>query len=52
MQEYFEYLLGSWIYTGLLVFMWGQGLTLGYLLWAPETSFKRGFLDSLSMRWL
>lgn len=52
MQEYFEYVLGSWIYTGLLVFMWIQGLCLGYILWAPESSFKKGFQDTLSMRWL
>lgn len=52
MQEYFEYVLGSWIYTGLLVFMWGQGLCLGYILWAPVTPFKTGFQDTLSMRWL
>jgi hypothetical protein len=33
-----------------LMFM--QGLMVGYILWAPETSFKRGFVDGLSLKFL
>jgi hypothetical protein len=33
-----------------LTFM--KGLMVGYILWAPETSFKRGFVDGLSLKFL
>jgi hypothetical protein len=33
-----------------LTFM--HGLMVGYIVWAPETSFKRGFVDGLSLKFL
>ncbi len=31
---------------------WVLGILLGYVVWAPETSFKRGFVDGLSLKFL
>jgi hypothetical protein len=36
----------------VMVLMFIQGITVGYILWAPETSFKRGFVDGLSLKFL
>ncbi len=33
-----------------LMFM--QGLMVGYILWAPETSFKQGLIDGLTLKFL
>lgn len=51
-MEFLNYIFGSWVYVGSLGFMWAQGLCLGYVLWAPETRFKRGFLDGMSFKWV
>lgn len=29
------------------IWIYGMGLMLGYILWAPTTHFKSGFLDGL-----
>ena len=34
------------------ILMFIKGLVVGYILWAPETSFKRGFVDGLSLKFL
>ena len=34
------------------VLMFIQGITVGYILWAPATPFKRGFVDGLSLKFL
>lgn len=31
---------------------WLNGVILGYILWAPETNFKKGFIDGLSLRFI
>ena len=36
----------------LLIFMWLQGLVVGYIIWAPTTPFKKGLLDGLSLKFL
>ena len=36
--------------VAILTFM--QGLMVGYILWAPDTSFKRGVVDGLSLKFL
>lgn len=28
------------------------GIVLGYVIWAPETRFKRNFVDGLTLRFL
>jgi hypothetical protein len=38
--------------VALMALMYTQGIILGYILWAPETSFKRGFVDGLSLKFL
>jgi len=38
--------------TLLLLLMWVQGIGLGYIIWAPETTFKRGLMDGLSLKFL
>lgn len=32
--------------------MYTQGMVLGYIIWAPMTSFKRGLIDGLSLKFL
>ena len=34
------------------VLMFAQGITVGYILWAPATSFKQGLVDGLSLKFL
>ena len=38
----------------LLVFTIGllQGFTIGFILWAPSSNFKKGFLDGMSLKFL
>lgn len=36
----------------LMVFMYVQGIILGYVLWAPMTPFKRGLIDGLSLKFI
>ena len=31
---------------------WAVGIVLGYVVWAPETRFKRNFVDGLTLRFL
>ena len=38
--------------VALIAVAWGQGVLLGYILWAPETAFKRGFIDVLTFKFL
>ena len=35
-----------------LVFMWLQGIAVGYVIWAPETAFKKAFVDGLTFKFL
>ena len=41
----------EWIVV-LICIAWTQGVLLGYILWAPETDFKRGFIDGLTFKFL
>ena len=34
------------------VLMFIQGITVGYILWAPATTFKQGLIDGLSLKFL
>jgi hypothetical protein len=34
------------------IFMWVSGLVLGYILWAPDSAFKRSFVDGMSLGFL
>jgi len=36
-----------WFFVG-----WIVGILLGYVVWAPETRFKRNFVDGLTLRFL
>jgi hypothetical protein len=36
----------------LAVLMFIQGITVGYVLWAPTTSFKQGLIDGLTLKFL
>jgi hypothetical protein len=29
-----------------------QGFTIGFILWAPSSNFKQGFLDGISLKFL
>jgi hypothetical protein len=31
---------------------WAVGILLGYVIWAPETRFKKHFVDGLTLRFL
>jgi hypothetical protein len=31
---------------------WAVGIVLGYVVWAPETRFKRNFVDGLTLKFL
>ena len=35
-----------------MVLMFIQGITVGYILWAPITAFKQGLIDGLSLKFL
>ena len=32
--------------------MFVQGITVGYILWAPTTAFKQGLVDGLTLKFL
>jgi hypothetical protein len=34
------------------IFMWLNGILLGYVLWAPLTPFKQGFIDGITLKFL
>jgi len=34
-------------WTFVIIVAWSQGLALGYMLWAPKTPFKQGFIDGV-----
>jgi len=36
-----------WFFVG-----WIVGILIGYVVWAPETRFKRNFVDGLTLRFL
>lgn len=36
----------------VMVLMFVQGITVGYILWAPATSFKQGLVDGLTLKFL
>jgi len=36
----------------VMVLMFIQGITVGYILWAPTTAFKQGLVDGLSLKFL
>lgn len=36
----------------LTIVVWLNGIFLGYLLWAPNTAFKRGLIDGLTFKFL
>lgn len=36
----------------VMVLMFIQGITVGYILWAPSTPFKQGLVDGLSLKFL
>lgn len=35
-----------------ILLVWLNGILLGYIIWAPMTSFKQGFIDGLSFKWI
>lgn len=36
----------------LMMLMYAQGIVIGYIIWAPETAFKQGLIDGLSLKFL
>lgn len=38
--------------AGLMLFMWIQGLVIGYIMWGPDSTFKRAFVDGLTLRFI
>lgn len=36
----------------VMVLMFIQGISVGYILWAPSTPFKQGLIDGLSLKFL
>ncbi len=32
--------------------MWVSGLVIGYIIWAPDSAFKRSFVDGMSLSFL
>jgi hypothetical protein len=39
--------ISVWFFAG-----WIVGILIGYVVWAPETRFKRNFIDGLTLRFL
>lgn len=37
-----------WQYLLYTVWLYGMGIMLGYILWAPSTPFKRGLMDGFT----
>jgi hypothetical protein len=38
--------------TLLLILAWIDGIILGYIIWAPTTSYKQGLNDGLSLKFI
>jgi hypothetical protein len=38
--------------VSLMLLMYAQGIFVGYIFWAPETSFKRGLMDGITFKFL
>lgn len=38
--------------AGLMLYMWIQGFAIAYVIWAPETVFKRAFIDGMTLRFI
>jgi hypothetical protein len=38
--------------AAVMVLLLVQGITIGYILWAPTSSFKRGLVDGLTLKFL
>lgn len=36
--------------AGLMLFMWIQGLAIGYVKWGPDSAFKRAFIEGLTLK--
>jgi hypothetical protein len=38
----------------IILYLFGilQGIVFGYIKWAPESNFKKGFIDGLSLKFL
>jgi hypothetical protein len=36
----------------LMILMYANGLMFGYIVWAPNTRFKQGLIDGLSLKFL
>ena len=36
----------------IVLFALAQGVGIGYILWAPHTAFKQGFIDGLTLKFL
>jgi hypothetical protein len=38
----------------IVLYLFGvlQGIAIGYVKWAPESNFKKGFIDGLSLKFL
>lgn len=36
----------------LVLLAWVNGVFLGYIIWAPPSPFKQGFMDGLSLKFL
>jgi hypothetical protein len=36
----------------LMILTFVQGLMVGYIIWAPDTPFKKGLVDGLSLKFL
>lgn len=39
-----------WVFV--IMVAWIQGFALGYILWAPMTSFKQGFINGITFKWI
>jgi hypothetical protein len=37
-----------WGYTLYSIWLYGMGVVLGYIWWAPTTAFKQAFMDGLT----
>ena len=38
--------------TLLIILNWINGIFLGYIIWSPNTPFKRGLIDGLSLKFI
>jgi hypothetical protein len=37
---------------GIMLFAWFQGLIVGYIMWGPDSEFKRGFIDGITLKFI